>query len=871
MSVPNGTETPAPLTGRTAELALHALIVDECLDNKVLDYLLPEGKPHSWEGPLWDYKAELPSTSGRGSSESGTPKKVLELIKDVVSFYNSFGGYIVAGVDQYAASPIVGCDNLDASGFTVEKLNEKLRSYTRTNITCRFRALQLEGGETVGLLLVPMRPAADAVTQFVRGASQDLKGAAPFQKGDIYARIDDTCVPVHEDVQGIQFVCSPRSLHADGLRQLDNNLPPKDPDLIRFVGRAEYLMKLWGWLLDRHTPVKVLSAMGGTGKTSIAYEFARQLLSGPPAHYEKVIWLTAKRQTFSAIQGRYVGATRTDFSDPNGLLAALSSELGASKEEIADAGGRAGLLDLVMDGLRLFPALVVIDDVDTLPVEQQADLFSTVQVVAGRAFSYGSRFLLTSRLELGAGEDQLIRVRGFGEKEFAEFVKMVATERSISLNDGVIKRLHTASLGSPIFAASILRLVTLGTDINTAVRQWKGKAGEDVRRFAFQRELEELTDAQARTLYALSVLGETTHLELCQILNADTDRIDHDLGVLRQYHLFAASGDPSTGAKLVVPEPIRLMTDILRARVADPSRIDKECARARSTVPKVQDRVAIAIASILSLWKADDYDAALLTAEQAKKANAKSGDLHCMYGQALLKVTPARAEAADKAFRAAFNLGCSRPELIPNWLEAKKLTRDWTGIYELHNTVPPPSFRGQSVVAVLEAFDEIGRQQVGRGDRVRALDTFEKAMLAASRSIGEQRAGDQLGLVRDYCRDAARNYVQLKNLVADRPRDKVDVFNAVMDAFSCHVTETWMIDLALTSLVTWADAIDGTGGPDERALDILERRTEDLRTVRKHLENSAHPRTDLSMRVRKAETRLDTMITRSARLRLRSH
>jgi hypothetical protein len=134
----------------------------------------------------------------------------------------------------------------------------------------------------------------------------------------------------------------------------------------------------------------------------------------------KVVWLTAKKQTFSAVQGRWVGVTRTDFETVDGLFAALARELGSLPAEIEEAHDRSELLDLVLAGLRMFPALVVVDDVDSLDLEQQADLFSTVQVLAGRAFDAGSRFLLTSRLELNAGDDQRIAVRGFEESEFAE-------------------------------------------------------------------------------------------------------------------------------------------------------------------------------------------------------------------------------------------------------------------------------------------------------------------------------------------------------------------------------------------------------------------------------------------------------------------
>lgn len=203
------------------------------------------------------------------------------------------------------------------------------------------------------------------------------------------------------------------------------------------------------------------------------------------------------------------------------------------------------------------------------------------------------------------------------------------------------------------------------------------------------------------------------------------------------------------------------MSDVLRPRLVDPARIEKECARARSQVPKVQDKVAMAIATILALWKANDYDAALLSSVQARKENPKSGDLSCVVGQCCLKVKPPKPEEADKAFVQAFRLGCGRPELVPYWLDAKLMIRDWNGIIDLAKKVPPPEIRSGSAIMVLDALLEMARQALGRGDLPRAREQLREAMFAASDVISQQRAGDRLPDVRERCRTAAQEYVNV--------------------------------------------------------------------------------------------------------------
>lgn len=57
-----------------------------------------------------------------------------------------------------------------------------------------------------------------------------------------------------------------------------------------------------------------------------------------------------------------------------------------------------------------------------------------------------------------------------------------------------------------------------------------------------------------------------------------------------------------------------------------------------------------------------------------------------------------------------------------------------------------------------------------------------------------------------------------------------------MDAFRCHVTETWIIDLALNSIKTWARDATERSRPDLGAHDILRRRMDDLSAIRLHLD-----------------------------------
>lgn len=852
-----------PLTGKTAEADLHQIILDERLDDEILDYLIPTGKPHLWESSLWDYKREAPNTSGRDEKE-GTNSEIAELVKDVVSFYNSFGGFIVFGVDQQAANQLVGCGNLNVRGFTVEKLNQQVLAYTKCKINCRFKTFEVGVGDLkqeIGILMIPMRPVAETIVRMARGAPETGGRSPVFTKGEIFARIGDECRRVQLDLQALQFVCSARKYgEISPVAQIEDSLPPADPNLIRFVGRGNYLLELWSWVTNNFTPIKVLTALGGTGKTSIAYEFASQIVDCPPANIAKVVWLTAKKKSFSAISGQWFEMSRTDFDNVSTFFEQLALQLGATQDEVDANQEREEMFDLVLEVLGVVPAFVVVDDIDSLELAQQAELFSALQMLSGRAFNTGTKFLLTSRLDLGAGSQQQIAVSGFDLKEFTEYAKMVAEQRHITLNEVVIQRLHRVSLGSPVFCASILRLASLGTDVNSAITQWKDKAGEIVREFAFARELEQLSDSQARTLFALCTLGETTQLELKQVLNVTDIVISADLAKLREYHLFASKGDPGTGTKLEVPEPIKLMGDVLRKRIMDPKRIETDCARARKVSPSVSDKVALEIGSINALIKAKDFDAALLSAQRASRENPKSGDLLCMLGVCYMRVRPLKQVEADRAFRNAYQQGCTRQELVNNWFELKRMTSDWNGIVDLVQMIPPGRIKGGSAVTQLNALLHVADQYAQRNDYVGALERYKAAMETAQKIVEQGRAIYALSDVRERCRNAAQKYVMLSERVYSRPGDKLSVFNAVIDAFNCYITETWIIDTGLESIKDWAKDVASRPVRDQAGLDILQQKVIDLKKLEQHIRKSGLERYHLLCRVESALNTISTYL-----------
>jgi hypothetical protein len=383
------------------------------LGPEVVEDLLADGEPFEFETALWDYKLDLPDFTTQIKSDAGLGR----LIKVVVSFHNSFGGYIVAGVRDTPRS-VVGY----SGDFNCDAFNNLLFKYTKTIINCAFRVIQYHsplGARPLGLLYIPPRQTDVPPVEF-RKTFRTSAGDELFHSGQFYLRQSHESVPAStaDDFRFLMNPQRPRLIRSTASQKdlvLDNNIPPRDGDLFEFVGRHSELDKLWRWFSDRYSPAKILTGIGGVGKTTIARAFAEQLVEQPPSGLEKIVWLSAKKAFFIATSGKVRPTLKVDFVDRRTMLIGLLNELGGLPEHLGDELDLEELLDEAVAALGLFPALIIVDDVDSLMPDEQYEIFHLLLAITSRASTsrVSSRALLTSRLDLGAGSSNLVRVSGF--------------------------------------------------------------------------------------------------------------------------------------------------------------------------------------------------------------------------------------------------------------------------------------------------------------------------------------------------------------------------------------------------------------------------------------------------------------------------
>ena len=803
-------------------VSLYRLIKRGYIGLEVLSTIFFEGVPASSETGLWDYKVSLPSipTDHKPTSREKEVynQGMAEIVKDAVAFYNSYGGYLIIGVNE--KRDIVGYDQ----EFRCDELNKKIFAATRHSVECHYSKLLFVRGAKeyqIAILFVPQRIDDIPPVQFVTPSPTKPNGLTAYSAGDIYMRQRDECRPAKsaEDFAFL-FAKGRRTILPLGVEAnpsfTENNLPERDPTLVRLVGRDEYLEQLWHWLPDRYTTVKLLSGPGGVGKTTIARSFAEDVIRNAPEGLDKVIWLSAKKKTYAAILGHYVESGRVRFSDLTTLLQAILEELGIPLEEIHESASRDALIEQTIEALRILPALVIVDDLDSLSNPDQYDVFRTFGMVLDRVAATGSgrsRAIFTARLRLGAAPNQLIMVHGLLLNEFAQYVKLTAGSIGIVLDFGAdtkpMRRFHSASSGSPLFAASILTLMSLGESLQGAISEWAGSEGEEVRKFAFEKELDSLTDSQIRTLFAASQLGDTSFLELLEVTESPRTVLRDDIGGLREYHLLSM-GDVDVqrgGAPIEVPGAIRLLMDLMRSRIPDPTKIEKACARARSTTKDVNSEVARHIHRANAFWRQGLPELALETAEIATRRIKDNPDLICFLGCALIRVDPPRWAEADATFRKAHKLGCKRPELFKQWMEVKRRLFDWIGLIDLSILADAAAPNADNVISIADAYNALGDEARRNGAWVVAADHFRNGAEEIAKAFDENRARGRVADLLDLKSGLCVKYVQAKDIAIDLADQKIEVWLACQDAIRLRVKAGEIIYTGARRLEEWCDAV----------------------------------------------------------------
>lgn len=726
------------------------LLSRAAIDQRVVDCLQTGDTLLPIETELWDYKRQADSHA------LGLANTVL----DVVAMHNTFGGYLIYGVDETDTGGVVPV-GLAGGAPDCMQIKQSIQNYTGESIDIAVGSA-VSGPHTLAVLYVPKRPSTSPPISFGKNGPDAGPRNPLFVPGLVYFRQADRCVRAVTS-SDFAFVVGPRhnphlwdastpaTLRPPLPTIISHTLPDRNVICPHFVGRTDIIRDLWQWLGDEFVHVKLLVGDGGKGKTSIAYQFSVDVCSSGAYEMDKLIWLTAKSRRFVGRTNDYVEMPETHFSDTYSLLEALANQLPLLPDEIKDSSPHL-LKKLLKQTLAETRCMVVVDDVDSADLEEQKEIINTAMQLAG----HQARFLITTRMNFALGADHAIPVGGLPDDDFREFLDSVCSDLGLAvLNDREFKQVLAVTEGSPLFAESLLRLKRTGMPLDLAIKEWKGKLGQEARDAALKKEINALTLESRRVLYACAVLGEASLSELKLATKYIEERAHQCIAELQALFLVSApkiiKGEPrfavSASTQLLIVENSKLL-------VADQHTIDKNIKALRSEGSKkpAETLVGAAINQAVALLRENRYQDAITTIDSAlNKRTTKSSDLLSVRAMALLGQFKAEGdrkslEQARRDLKASHDAGHRKPAMYERWYEAEILAEHWIGAVEVASlsladgVEPAGAWRRMKASAGLE----LARSHVATSNISMAIQEYDQAADDINES---RRAGDMEGAV----------------------------------------------------------------------------------------------------------------------------
>jgi hypothetical protein len=656
------------------------------LSHELVDTIFKNGLCAPIEFDLLDYKQDI---------ESSKPD-LAKLILRIISFYNTYGGYLVFGVAETIAEEKFEVVGFDRSKLNIESIKSSIRDYANVRIQINIASFDVgtidANQANITFIHIPQRLESEPPVHFVKDSPQTERSKFIFQKDEVYYRNGDETLqakgPYVLKLNGsrVNPFLNPNSDGSEAnnlfrLNRIQHNLPDRNFICANFIGRELILDSLWLWLADDLSHIRVIAGEGGLGKSSIAYEFAERVSETPNVPFEQIVWLTAKEKQFRGYEDKYENVPEKHYSTYLELLNAICLKLAFTEEELNDAT-EVELKRMVKKGLSTLPSMIIVDDVDSLSVDEQKQVLELGLFTGGTK----SRILLTTRNNQSYSVDTVIKISGFtiGD-EFNGYIQSLQDRLGFAtLKSSEISKIHEVTTGSPLFTESLIRLLRWQS-LNDAVSSWKNERGVTVRAAALKREIEHLSTEAKRILLVIAMIVEASVVELSEVLGYPTETVETGLQELTSLFLIAAPALASVPRFRVPENTRRLVLDVNTHLVTDRERIEKDITTFRhrnQKKPTSSHQVAAAISQAASFLQANNISQAIATIKAARKSTKDHYDLLSFEASLLLKTTPPQIDVSRTLARKAYSGGCRRQELFECWFQSEWLAKNYVGALE---------------------------------------------------------------------------------------------------------------------------------------------------------------------------------------------
>lgn len=463
-------------------------------------------------------KSETTDLDYKEAFKISDTKSKVEFIKDVCSFANSKGGYLIFGVNNN--SDWIGLDERSDSKIDDADINNIIDDYVDGTITFISNVVEIEDSTFFVMYIdeskdiLPFKKDGQ-FNKKVWGKTTKEVNSIAFKRGDVYCRRGS------------------RSIKADNLfyKKKKNNFRIIENVLLQnnlyneFIGREEHIQELFHKLNNDNNRIIQIDGIGGIGKTSFVHYFCKQLINNELFNndFEFIIWTSSKRNKYTPKGIRDITDFISNYSDLINDIYKFVEEFNLESEDDS-----SDIEQIVKSFLSNNKVLLVVDNLETL---NDSDLITFLE-----NFPAKSKAILTTRETLGDFFMARINLSGFQEiNEFPNFLNSqfkIFTGQDVLFTDLYstnLKELYSYTKGMPLAGQLITHQIANSTPIENVLENLKsGDAYHDILTFCFHGSIDKLSEPEKKVLYILS-LSESEELltadDICYITELNNDEI----------------------------------------------------------------------------------------------------------------------------------------------------------------------------------------------------------------------------------------------------------------------------------------------------------------------------------------------------------
>jgi len=348
--------------------------------------------------------------------------------------------------------------------------------------------------------------------------------------------------------------------------------------------------------------------------------------------------------------------------------------------------------------------------------------------------------------------------------------------------------------------------------LNRAIKEWKGKLGEEVRMAALHREISKLSLESRRVLLACAYMGGASTVELKQVTGYDDVRMTSCIAELQSLFLLAAPEFIREIPRFKVPSnTARLVAEKEKELVPNPASLKKTISNLRAgNRTKRVNRVAEAIAQGNALLREKRFDEAIKTVEAVGNRYGDNPDLLLMRGRCYFEKSKEYNNErsynidARRLFKKAYDLGQRRDLLYEMWHQSELDADHPNGALEVSDAAIKDgigarsewllrrtkalytvSWRHAKAQNVREAQDGFGqcvddiRRAIGKGEVSRFQEAELKSVL---NRINNDRRDLALGSANDF--EGWEYAVETIVQIVKEGDDNIENIRAAVEAFT---------------------------------------------------------------------------------------